>query len=220
MVNAKLNQSICNNAIEQYSFYKDNLLNTTYGNIVKRNLTSLNLYASWMPLKNTRLFVNGGVSYSDLRSDELDARNSGWQANAMAGIQQTLPADFRLSLFAITSSKSYTLQGWSSGFNMITGSITKSLFNDKLNIGVQGMIGLNGGNLKIESYSRSADFTNHMNISVPISNISLNVSFTFGNSKKQQQKIFRSRVENDYMEHQSDEERINNAGSQENGQAF
>jgi outer membrane receptor protein involved in Fe transport len=220
MVNAKLNQSICNNAIEQYSFYKDNLLNTTYGNIVKRNLTSLNLYASWMPLKNTRLFVNGGVSYSDLRSDELDARNSGWQANAMAGIQQTLPADFRLSLFAITSSKSYTLQGWSSGFNMITGSITKSLFNDKLNIGVQGMIGLNGGNLKIESYSRSADFTNHMNISVPISNISLNVSFTFGNSKKQQQKIFRSRVENDYMEHQSDEERINNAGSQENGQVF
>lgn len=220
MVNAKLNQSICNNAIEQYSFYKDNLLNTTYGNIVKRNLTSLNLYASWMPLKNTRLFVNGGVSYSDLRSDELDARNSGWQANAMAGVQQTLPADFRLSLFAITSSKSYTLQGWSSGFNMITGSITKSLFNDKLNIGVQGMIGLNGGNLKIESYSRSADFTNHMNISVPISNISLNVSFTFGNSKKQQQKIFRSRVENDYMEHQSDEERINNAGSQENGQVF
>ena len=212
MLNVKLSHAICNNAIEQFSFYENDLLNTTYGNIVKRNLSSLNVYGSWMPAKNTRIFVNGGVSYTDLRSNELDARNSGWTANAMAGIQQTLPADLKLSLFAITSTKSYTLQGWSSGFNLLTGSINRSFFNDKLTVGVQGVVGLSsGGRLEIENFSRGRDFTNHMLIRVPISSVSLNVSFTFGNTKKQM-KQFQSRVQSDYMEHQSNEERINNVG--------
>ncbi len=217
MVNAKLTYSFCDNGIEQYSFYKDNLLNTTYSNTAKRNITTLSLYGSWMPFKTTRLFMNGSLNYCDLRSDQLGLSNSGWQGNLMAGLQQTLPADFKLSLFAITSTKSYTLQGWTSGFNMLTGSITKSFLNDKLNIGVQGMVGLSkGGNLNIESYSRGADFTNHMQISVPMSNVSLTVSYTFGNSKKQQ-KLFQSRVQSDYMEHQSNEERINSAGSEGGG---
>ena len=209
MLNAKLTQSFCNNGIEQYSFYKDNLLNTTYGNVGSRSLTSLNLYASWMPLKDTRLFMNGGVSYTDLHSDALDTSNNGWQYNLMGGIQQTLPAQLKLSLFAITSSKSYTLQGWSSGFNILTGSLTRSFFDDKLNIGVQGTLGLSGGgNIKMETYSRAADFTNHMNISVPISSVSLTVSYTFGNTKKQM-KQFQSRVQSDYMEHETNEERLN-----------
>ena len=212
MVNAKLTYSFCDNAIDQYSFYKDNLLNTTYGNIAKRNLTTLSLYGSWMPFKTTRLFMNGSLSYSDLRSDQLNMSNNGWQANIMAGLQQTLPADFKMSLFAITSTKSYTMQGWTSGFNLLTGSLTRSFFNDKLNVGVQGVVGLSkGGNLEIESFSRGADFTNHMSIKVPISSVSLTVSYTFGNSKKQQ-KIFQNRVQSDYMEHQSNEERINSAG--------
>jgi hypothetical protein len=41
--------------------------------------------------------------------------------------------------------------------------------------------------------------------------VSLNVSFTFGNTKKQM-KQFQSRVQSDYMEHQSNEERITNVG--------
>ena len=209
MLNAKLTQSFCDNGIEQYSFYKDNLLNTTYGNLGHRSLTSLNLYASWMPLTNTRIFMNGGVSYTDLSSDALNTSNNGWQYNLMAGLQQTLPADIKMSLFAITSSKSYTLQGWSSGFNMLTGSLTKSFLNDCLTVGVQGIVGLSkGGCLNIESSSSAADFTNHMKIQVPISQVSLTVSFTFGNTKKQM-KQFQSRVQSDYMEHETNEERIN-----------
>ena len=209
MLNAKLTQSFCDNGIEQYSFYKDNLLHTTYGNVGSRSLTSLNLYASWMPLKDTRLFMNGGVSYLDLHSDALDASNNGWQYNFMGGIQQTLPAQLKLSLFAITSSKSYTLQGWSSGFNVLTGSLTRSFLDDKLSIGVQGILGLSkGGDIKMETYSRAADFTNHMNISVPMSSVSLTVSYSFGNTKKQM-KQFQSRVQSDYMEHETNEERLN-----------
>ena len=60
----------------------------------------------------------------------------------------------------------------------------------------------------MESYSKAADFTNHSLINVPISSVSLTVSYTFGNTKKQM-KQFQSRVQSDYMEHESNEERLN-----------
>ena len=153
MVNLNLHHNFVDNAISQYSFYDaEGLLNTTYGNIVKRHQTGLNGYVNYLMTKNTRIFFNGGLNYTDLRSSALDQSNSGWTANAMVGLQQTLPWDLKLSAFAITSTKSYTLQGWSGGFNLLTASVSKSLLKDKLTIGVQGILGLNkGGKLNIES---------------------------------------------------------------------
>ena len=95
MMNVNLHQNFCNNAIEQYSFYDtNNMLNTTYGNVVKRSQTGLSVYTNWAMAKSTRLIINGGVSYNDLRSDALDMSNNGWrQGNLMVGAQQTLPWD-------------------------------------------------------------------------------------------------------------------------------
>ena len=214
MVNLNLHHNFVDNAISQYSFYdNDNLLNTTYGNVVKSHQTGLNGSVNYLLTKDTRLFLNASVNYLDLRSDALDQKNSGWTASAMLGLQQTLPWNIKLSAFAITSTKSYTLQGWSSGFNLLTGSLSKSFFNDKLTVGISGLIGLNkGGNIHIESYSNGKDFSSHNNIKVPISNVSLTVSYTFGNSKKQVQQ-HKSRVQNDFIEQQSQGEMINNVGN-------
>ncbi|MBR4920310.1 MAG: TonB-dependent receptor [Prevotella sp.] len=212
MLNVNLRHSFTSNAIEMYSFYdSNNVLNSTYDNTAKHNMTSLNIYVNYLLNKNTRIFLNGGVDYSDLRSEALDLSNSGWHANMMLGVQQTLPWDIKLSCYLITSTKSYNLQGWSSGFNMLTANLSKSFFNDKLTVSVMAMTGLgNGGSLAIESYTNSKDFTNHMNIKVPMQSISLSLTYNFGNTKKQYQQR-RSRVESDYIEHQSDGETINNA---------
>ena len=214
MLNINLRHSFTDNAIESYSFYdSNNLLNTTYDNTAKNHMTSLNVYANWMVHKNIRLFLNGAVDYSDMRSKALDLQNSGWHANAMAGLQQTLPWDIKLSGYIITSTKSYNLQGWSSGFNMVTGTLSKSFLDDKLTISVMGLTGLgNGGALAINSYSEGKDFTNTMDIKVPMQSVSLTVSYTFGNTKKQFQQR-RSRVESDYIEHQSSGETINSVGN-------
>jgi outer membrane receptor protein involved in Fe transport len=148
IVNLNLHHNFTDNAISQYSFYdSDNLLNTTYGNVVKRHQTGLSAYVNYLLTKNTRLFMNGGLNYVDLSSDALNQSNSGWTANIMAGLQQTLPWDLKLSAFAITSTKNYTLQGWSGGFNILTASLSKSLFNDKLTLGLQGIMGLNKGGI-------------------------------------------------------------------------
>ena len=214
MLNLNLHHNFTDNAIEQYSFYDaQNLLNTTYGNIVRRHQTGLNGYVNWLAAKNTRLFLNGALNYTDLRSNTLSQSNSGWSANAMVGLQQTLPADFKLSVYAMTSTKNYTLQGWSGGFNLITANISKSLFKDKLNLSLMGMMGLNkGGNINIESHSQGKDFTSHTLTKVPLYGFTFTVSYTFGNSKRQAQQ-HTSRIQNDYIEQQSHGEMINSVGN-------
>ena len=218
MVNLNLHHNFVDNAISQYSFYdSDNLLNTTYGNVVQRHQTGLSAYVNYLLTKNTRIFLNGAVNYTDLRSDVLDQSNSGWTANAMIGLQQTLPWDLKLSAFAITSTKNYTLQGWSGGFNMLTASLTKSLLKDKLTLGVQGILGLNGGGkLNIESETRGKDFISHTNIKVPIYGVTFTVSYTFGNSKMMT-KQHTSRVQSDFIEQQSQGEMLNSVGSGNTG---
>ena len=215
MVNLNLHHNFVDNAISQYSFYdSDNLLNTTYGNVVQRHQTGLSGYVNYLLTKDTRIFFNGGLNYIDLNSDVLGQSNSGWTFNAMVGLQQTLPWDLKLSAFAITSTKSYTLQGWSGGFNLLTASLTKSLLKDKLSLSISGLIGLNnGGNINIESYNSGKDFTSHTNVKVPISNVSFTVSYTFGNSKiKTKQHV--NRVQDDFIEQQSQGEVINSIGSE------
>ena len=214
MVNLNLHHNFMDNAIAQYSFYdSNNLLNTTYGNVVKSHQTGLSGYVNYLANKNTRLFFNGGLNYTDMRSDVLAQSNSGWTANAMIGLQQTLPWDLKLSAFAITSTKSYSLQGWNGGFNLLTGSLSKSLLKDKLTLSVSGVVGLNkGGKLNIESYSSGKDFTSHTNVKVPIYGVTFTVSYTFGNSKIRA-KQHTNRVQDDFIEQRSQGEVINSVGN-------
>ena len=218
MLNLNLHHNFTDNAISQYSFYdSQNLLNTTYGNVVKSHQTGVNAYVNYLLTPNTRLFLNGGLNYIDLRSNALAQSNSGWTGNAMMGVQQTLPWDLKLSAFAITSTKSYTLQGWTGGFNLLTVSLSKSLLNDKLNLSISGLTGLNkGGNLNIDTESRGKDFTSHTSIKVPIYGVTFTVSYTFGNSKVMSKQHI-SRVQNDFIEQQSQGEILNSVGSGSTG---
>ena len=219
MVNLNLSHNFTDNAIEQYSFDDGRFLNTTYGNIAKRHQTALNGYVNWLLHKNTRLFVNGGASYVDLRSTTLDVKNSGWQYNLMGGLQQTLPAKITLGAYLVSRSKTYTLQGWSGGMNMLIAMLTKSFLNDKLSIGLQGMTGLSkGGCLSMETMSSGKDFVNHQNIRVPMYGATLNVSYTIGSTQRQlqqqlQQQQRQTRIENDFIEQKSQGEMIQGAGN-------
>ena len=215
MLNLNLHHNFTDNAIDQYSFYDTatGLLNTTYGNIVKRHLSGVNAYANWLAAKNTRLFMNGSLNYNHMSSSTLALSNHGWQGNLMMGLQQTLPWDLKMGAYLITSSKSYTLQGWSSGFNMLSANVSKTLLGDRLTLSLQGMVGLSdGGNLKMESFTSGKDFTAHQTIKVPMSGFTFTVSYAFGNTKRQARQHV-SKVTNDYIEQQTQGEMINNLGN-------
>lgn len=218
VLNATLSEAIANGGIEQYSFYKtddmgNKLLNTTYGNIVDRRITSLNIFASWSMTKTTRVVVNGGASYTHLNSDELGYTNSGWSGKAMLNVQQTLPKSWIVSATVISNSKTYTLQGWNSGMNLGVLSLSKSLLKDRLNLSLNGVTGLaKGGKLLINQHSEGKDFTSSFDISVPVTRVMFTARWTFGNTKKNFTK-HETNVKDDYIEHQSSSESIGNAGS-------
>ena len=214
MLNLTLSHHFTDNGISQYSFYdSNNLLNTTFGNILQNHQTSLNGYINYLLTTTTRLFMNGSLSYANMRSDALNQKNCGWTANVMAGVQQTLPWKLNLSTFLMTSTKSYTLQGWSGGFNMLTASLSKSLLKDKLNLSVSGTMGLSdGGKMNIESYNRGQNFTSRTAVKVPISQVTFTVSYTFGNTMIMAKQHV-NRIQNDFIEQQSQGEVINSFGN-------
>lgn len=193
IVNLTLRQTLCNNGIEQYSFYDNShILNTTYGNITRNRQTGLNAFINWNASGKTRFTLNGGIAYIDVRSNRLDLRNNGWQSNIMFGYQQTLPWDIRLSANVMASTQTYNLQGWSSGFNGGMLSFSKSLLKDRLNLTLSGMTPLSFGQMKMESESAGHDFRNHTLTRFPMQSVHFSVSYTLGgkvNVKKTQKSI-------------------------------
>lgn len=216
IVSSSLRQTIANGGIEQYSFFKDNVLNTTFGNIVDRRISTFNLFMSWSATKNTRITLNGSASYNYLTSDELDTTHDGFSAEGMVNIQQTLPKKWTLGLTAVSNTKSITLQGNTSGMNLGILTVSKSLCKDRLTLSGNFVTGLSKkGELHLDQYAEGKDFTSSTKISVPITRFVLTARWTFGNTSKQFKK-HESNVQSDYIEHQSSTESIGNAGSQVN----
>ena len=203
VVNLTLRQSICDNGIEQYSFYEGNVLNSTYGNITRNKQTGLNAFVNWNATGKTRFTLNGSIAYIDVRSEQLDLRNHGWQGNIMFGYQQTLPWDIRMSANIMASTKSYNLQGWNGGFQAGMLSLSKSFLKDRLNVTLTGMSPLNFGRMKFENESASHDYVSHTISRISMANFGISVSYTFGgkvNVKKAATTIQNSDLKNQRQE--------------------
>jgi outer membrane receptor protein involved in Fe transport len=79
-VNLSLRHSFNNNSIENYSFIKDGILNSTYANIGKSRTTGMSAYINWNASPKTRIYVNASGNYSDYRSPSQNLKNNGWYA--------------------------------------------------------------------------------------------------------------------------------------------
>lgn len=182
MVNATLRHSFSDNGISSYSFYdSDNVLNTTYGNIVKTGSTGINAYVMWTPWTKTRIIFNGGAAYSNISSSMLQQSNAGWSYNAMLGLQQTLPWDLRLSANLISAGSSVTLQGTSSGLSLAMVGLTKSFLDDKLSVSVNAVGSLKGiTNLEIANHTEGPGFISDTIAKVPMGQINVSLSYSFG----------------------------------------
>ena len=190
MMNNTLGYSMANGGIASYSFYdENNVMNTTYGNIVNNRSIGLNSYMMITPGKTTRIIVNGGTRYNNMSSEMLNQSNAGWSYNVMLGIQQTIPWDLRLSANVITSGSTVTLQGHSDGIALAMGGITKSFFGDKLSISINGTCGLKDfNNIVITNVIEGAGFSSKTVSKVPMSQVQVGLSWTFGKQTMKMQK--------------------------------
>ncbi len=199
MVNATLRYTYAGNGISAYSFYDlDNVMNTTYGNIVQSQNIGLNTFLMLTPTSRTRIMLNGGFGYSDLRSVQLGQQNAGWNYNALLGVQQTLPWDLRLSANFVTSGKQITLQGWSTGMSIGMLGLTKTFLDDRLSLSVNGLVPLaRDFKMTMKTHTVGSGFTSDMITRIPMSAVTFQISWSFGKQGNYSAKRARRSIENE-----------------------
>lgn len=208
MLNVGMHFLFSNDGIEQYSFYRDGLLNTTYGNVSRLRQVNAGAFASWQMLKNTRLLVNLNGDYMHRSSHALDCSRSGWQATAFGGLEQTLPKGFAASLYGFGMSRQYQLQGYTRGFGVVVANISKKWLKDRLVASLEGVTALShDGKLRIDSRTAGRDFTNRMCIKIPVTNFKLSLTYNFGNSALSTRR-HETKIQSDVIEHKSQLETV------------
>lgn len=195
-VNTRVDYSFVNNGIEQYSFIKDGVMNSTYDNVGKSRNISLSLFLNWNMSSTTRFNINGRGAYVDYRSTGLDAKNHGFEGNLFGSFQQTLPGDIRLSLNGGGGSPHISLQGDGSSFYYYAIGLSRSFLKEK-----RLTVSINTSNL----FNKYISFENNISTStfrssnitkMPMRYYGFNISWRFGELKAQVKKAVRS-INND-----------------------
>lgn len=120
-----------NNQSSSYTFLdKNQVLNTTYGNIVKYRGVAYGLSGNWTITRHTSFNVNGRIAWNHYRSDVLRQEKNGWDGFVAAGFQQKLPWDARLSLWGGGGTSPVNLQGTSPSFYFYSLTLSKSFLKE------------------------------------------------------------------------------------------
>ena len=136
-INASATYTFVNNSIERYTFIdpeNPGIFQTTYGNIGKKQSTGLFVYANWNPVPLFRIYMNGGMDYTDLKSEKNDMANSGFSGRIFAGTQFNFPLDFRMNIQGGYFSPWIQLQGKGSPFYFTGISVNKDFLKKKLSV--------------------------------------------------------------------------------------
>ncbi len=200
IVSLTVRYSHTGSGISDYSFYdNEGILNTTYGNIVVEDETGITAFVNWTAGPKTRIYTNSSFGYSMFSSDELAQKNNGWNWNVVAGLQQTLPADMLLSANLMAGGKTWTLQGWNKGFTLGVLGLSKGFFANKLRVTGQFISNFEKGGMAIESFARGGNFETRSKVTVPIRQVGLNLTYTFGKQGFQVKKTRKSITNDDVI---------------------
>ena len=106
---------------------------STYRNIGKVRDMNVNLYVNWNATSTTRIYSNIYSRYAHLE-DGGSLRNHGWSMSTNAGIQQSLPKDWRISLNGYYQTPWVMLQGNGTRWSSYNLSINKSFMKKRLTV--------------------------------------------------------------------------------------
>lgn len=200
MLNATLKHSFTDNGIQQYSYTKDNVMYTTYGNIGKNKTTSLDLYLRLTLSATSSLTIQSGTSYADLKAEKMGYHNSGWSQTAMVYFMQQLPKDFSLTAYYSGSTKTIGLQGKTSGMNIHALIVSKSFMSNKMTLTAQ-VLNPFYSKLKMHSNVDTPDFNSKNNIDIELRSVLVQFSYRLGNLNRQRQS--RQHDDNDVIQRES-----------------
>ncbi len=198
-INASLSYTFVNNPIERYSFTADfpvddprsqynGAMWNTYDNIGKKQQVGMFLYGNWSPTTWFRIYMNGGLDYTDLKAPTLDLKKDGVSGRVFAGTQFTLPKDFRINLNGGYFSPWIMLQGKQSPFYFAGLNVSKDFLKKKLSVSV----GANNPfwkTMKMEMTTNGEGFRNVSTNWRSAREFRFSVSYRFGTMKGQIKKV-------------------------------
>lgn len=210
--NATLSYSFAKNAVTSYSYIvqdiedgvEKSVTHNTYANIGRNHTIGTNVYVSWTPSQLIRTYLNGGLNYTDIQSTQDTAlRNSGFSGRAFGGLTFNFPKDLRVGATGGLFVNRIQLQTEQAPFYFYSFSVQKSLLDKKLDLS------LNLQNLltkyrEFSSTTRGEGFTQRSRTLNPTRNITLSVTYRFGDLKTSVKRVQRSITNEDVMEGESD----------------
>lgn len=205
-INASLSYTFVDNSIERYTFTADfpladprsqynGALWSTYGNIGKKQQLGMFLYGNWSPNTWFRIYMNGGLDYTNLKAVSLGMSNDGFSGRIFAGSQFTLPKDFRINLHGGYFSPWIQLQGKQSPFYFAGLNVSKDFLKKKLSVSV----GANNPfwkTMKMENTTTGDGFHNISTNWRSSREFRFSISYRFGTMKGQIKKVRRG-ISND-----------------------
>lgn len=198
-LNASVSHTFVNNSIEQYTFMdpeRPAVSVSTYGNIGKRHQTGFFLYMNWSPVPLFRFFMNGGVDYISMKSEENNLSNSGWSGRVFAGAQFSFPREYRLNLNAGYMLPKIQLQGERSDFLFHGITLNKDFFQKKLTLSVYCKSPLKKTWL-MDNKTYNHSFTLYETENKVMREFGISVSYRFGSLTDTFRKIKRGIVNDD-----------------------
>lgn len=205
-INTSLYYTYINNSIERYSKIADfaasdprsqynGVLWNSYGNIGEKSQAGLFVYGNLSPARFVRIFLNGGVDYTDLDSKTSNLKNNGFAGRVIVGAQFSLPKEFSINVQGGYFSPVIMLQGKQSPFYFTGLNVGKSFLKKKLSVSVSVQNPF-WKTMKMEMTTTGDKFsyvsTNWRNSR----EFRLNVSYRFGMLKEKIKKVRRT-IKND-----------------------
>jgi outer membrane receptor protein involved in Fe transport len=196
-LNTSLTYRFSNNGLSDYSFLDvNNVLNTTYGNILSSKALNMNMYVNWVITNTTTLHFNATGAYNDLKSDKMSLHNYGYNGTLFGGIQQSLPWELKLGVNGGGMTRTINLQGKGGGYSYYTFYLSRSFLKEQRLTLSAFSVNLFNKNLNYKQSSSTDLFARNTTYHTNNSMFGISVSLRLGKLQAQVKKVART-ISND-----------------------
>ncbi|MBR1652968.1 MAG: TonB-dependent receptor [Alloprevotella sp.] len=183
--------------LTQYSFVRDGVQHTTYGNFLHSKVLDFNAFVNMMLSSKTTFMLNGEFGYSDFKSYRTGDHNYGFDGRIFAMLRQELPWKVKMNLGGGYNWPHVNLQGSGEKFYFYFGSLSKSfLKDDRLTVELHAF-NIFKPSRTFRSVTETADFRSSSAFTMHhLGRCGIGLSWRFGSLKASVKKAART-IEND-----------------------
>lgn len=135
--NISLGYHQSNNTIEEYTYFREGVAYSTYGNFGKNRRAELGGFLNWNITPVLTFQINGSVNFTSIRAGHDGMSNHGWNGRYGGNISYTGPWSVKYSLYGGHNTGSVQLQGHYGDWHYYGIGISRSfLRNDALTVAV------------------------------------------------------------------------------------